>query len=128
MTDDRTPVNILDQAKSWFAAAWEKVAPGESIRWDVSFSAFPDQSGQMIAFVISYAEIAGVVMGTVMGNTAIVQPFSITEEHTEKTVRDQYAALQQGRSSQLQAMQQQADQAQGNGQRPPASGLVIPGS
>lgn len=125
--DERAPRRILDKVIPWIAAAYAKHAPYEAVEWEVGLATLPNPQGQMVCFISLYAHFPGAIMGSAITNASIIQPFALSEEHVDNTVREQISQMRQGRSQQLDQMKSQADQAVANGHHPPQGGpLILP--
>jgi hypothetical protein len=109
------------------AAAIERYAGGEDVRWDTAFTAFPNpaQPGAMVGVVLVYIQIKGAVLGTHLTMTSLLSP-NIAAEDVDKQVREIMSSIFEQRSEQLGSMSEQQEGAHANGQSPPVGGLILP--
>lgn len=132
---------LSDDAVTMFKKAFEQFGRGEMITWEIGIQALPsppedpngerDANGNLLpkweTMLVLYAEIRGIVPGTSIFRGFPLMPHAWTQDKADVTVQQVLRALLEGRTRQLEAMEQEAQGAMKNGNPAPAHGLIIPG-
>lgn len=106
---------LTEMLAPMFADAFSRCAPGETLEWEIFGMAYPDPNrGNMpVTTLILYVQAPGSLLNSTIGNTTMLPPFGLTQEHIDDTCRAVVGQISEQRSVMLQQMQ--AEAASGNG-------------
>lgn len=117
---------ITEQITPLVRSAVQEHSQGDVITWDCAFQLMPNpQDGSLMGVVAVYAQMPGVLPKSYIGSGIFLQPV-IDASVIDQEVRVLLESLRQGRSQQLDSMQQAGEQAARTGRPSPASGLILP--
>lgn len=115
---------LTDQLLPLFTKAFEEYP---EITWEITLVVLPDgDHGQLSAFLALYTQIPGAVVNSTIRANTMLDVSGQTQETINEVAAQVKANLTEGRSKQLETMEQQAAEASGNGKQTPYSGLIIP--
>jgi hypothetical protein len=124
---DTRVIRVTERAGEWVREAVENWASGDEVSWDAYLAAMPDPSQNAVTtYFAIYLSMPGVVIGTNVTTTGVLQPAALTRETVGETVRQMFENMRMGRSQQLARMEQDAASALESGRQPSASGLFLP--
>lgn len=126
---------MLAKFTPWFEQAFAKHAPEEEILWELGLITLVDprpngtnEDGSprtsFISSIVLHIEVPGVVEGTFLANTALMNGSTITEEFADETVRDLVVKIPAQRAMQERSMADQQEQSVRNGQPTPTHGML----
>lgn len=130
--------DLIEDSRPWFRKAFAEYASEEDVRWALGTTTLPDprlrkgQDGKQveeddgnprwITAIVLYAEIPGVVEGTHLATTALIQPNMISESHAYTTTSEMVSRFAEMRELQADAMAQAQEEALRTGRPTPPGG------